>query len=76
MINKDSVPRQHMSYYGLSMFMINKDGFSTQHMSYYGLSTFMINKDGFYRQCMSYYGFLPVERKRAEKMLEPADEGS
>ena len=33
MINKDSVPRQHMSYYGLSTFMINKDGLSTQHMS-------------------------------------------
>ena len=44
MINKDSVPRQHMSYYGLSTFMINKDGFSQQCMSYYGFPRVVSNE--------------------------------
>ena len=44
MINKDSVHRQHMYYYGLSTFMINKYGFSTRHMSYYGFHRVVSNK--------------------------------
>ena len=47
------------------------------------ISMFMINKDDVLRQHMSYYGFpllfsmsIPTESKTAEKMLEPADEGS
>ena len=65
------------------MFMINKDGVPRQHMYYYGLSTLMINKDGFFDNICLIMAILelfpigiPVESKRAEKTLEPADEGS
>ena len=64
MINKDGVPRQHMYYYGLSTFMINKDGFLFDN-----ICLIMAFPELFSLR-------LPAESKRAEKMLEPADEGS
>ena len=52
-------------------------------MYYYGLSMFMINKDGFFDNIYLIMAILelfpisiPVESKRAEKTLEPVDEGS
>ena len=64
-----------MYYYGLSTFMINKDGFSTQHVSYYGSPRVVSNKNKkakWLKRRLS----IPAESKRAENMLEPADEGS
>ena len=66
------------------MFMINKDGAHRQHMYYYDLSMFMINKDGSFSTTYVLLWFsselfslsIPAESKRAEKMLEPANEGS
>ena len=65
------------------MFMINKDGVPRQHMYYHGLSMLMINKDGFFDNICLIVAILelfpigiPAESKRAEKMLEPTDEGS
>ena len=53
-------------------------------MYYYDLSIFMINKDGSFSTniclIMAFPELFPIsipaESKRAEKMLEPADEGS
>ena len=46
MINKDGVPRQHMSYCNFPLVVLTK--------------MFMINKEDVLRQHMSYYGFPPV----------------
>ena len=67
-----------------SMFMINKDSAHQQHMYYCDLSIFMINKDGSFSTniclIMAFPELFPIsipaESKRAENMLEPADEGS
>ena len=55
MINKDGVPRQHMSYYGFPRVVSNEH-----------------QKAKWLKRRQS----IPAESKRAENMLEPADEGS
>ena len=64
MINKDSAHQQHMYYYDLSIFMINKDG------------SFLINICLIMAFPKLFPMSIPAEKKRAKKMLEPADEGS
>ena len=71
MVNKDGVPRQHMYYYGSSTSMINKEGFSTIYdLLWLPPSCFLRAKWQKIRLS------IPAESKIAEKMLEPADEGS
>ena len=65
-----------MYYYDLSTFMINKDGsFSTNIcliMAFPELFPMSNKKVKWLKRCLS----IPVESKRAENILEPADEGS
>ena len=76
MVNKDSAHQQHMYYCDLSIFMINKDGsFSTNICLIMALPELFLTteqKAKWLKRRLS----IPAESKRAENMLEPADEGS